>query len=173
VTAVLKDNPTCYTGKAMFANDHPYGDNTLDNLVTDALTADVFDAALVAAGEWKFANGVLVRPTFTHLLHGPKLRKTAFAIVDAPEISAGVANPNYKKCIRVELPDLAGDYDDYWTLVDASQPVKAIVRQIREVPVPTMNDAADIEENGELKWMSHGRAAAAPTFPHLVYGGRL
>lgn len=175
-TEVIQSNSVCYDGKAMLANDHAYGANTIDNLVTDALSKTSFEAAFVAAAEWKFANNVLVRPNFTHLVVGEKNRSTAFGIVKAEKIDVGgvqVDNPNRGKCELVVLPDFASTYDDYWMLVDGSQPVKAIARQIREEPVPKTNDFEDVEETGEFKWMSSGRAAAAPTFPHLVYGGRL
>lgn len=176
VTEVIKNNTTCFTGKAMFANDHAYGAYTLDNLVTDALTKDTYEAALLAASAWQFANGVYVRPNFTHLVVGEKLRATAHSIVVAEKIYSGanqMDNPNRGRQQLVVMPDLVGAYDDYWMLVDASQIVKPIARQIREEPVPKTNDVEDIEECGELKFMSSGRAAAAPTFPHLVYGGRL
>ena len=170
---VLTLNPLTFTGKAVLADDHAYGGNTIDNLVTDALSKTSFEAAFTTSAEWKYANNALIRPRWTHLVHGPKLRSTAFGIVDAEFIATDVNNPNYKRVQRVELPDLAGTYDDYWMLLDCSGIVKPIARQIREVPVPRMNDDADIEESGEFKWMSSGRLAAAPTFPHLFYGGRL
>lgn len=177
VMEVITSNPLCYTGKALFATDHAYGANTVGNLSTDALSATVFEAAFTAAGNWKFANDVLIRPTFTHLLHGPKLRSTAFGIVDAEKIVSGgvqIDNPNYKRCIRVEIPDFADTYDDYWMLVDASQPIHAIAQQIRETPTPVMDtDPLHVLRTGNYDWMSSGRAAAGPTFPHLVYGGRL
>jgi phage major head subunit gpT-like protein len=84
-----------------------------------------------------------------------------------------VPNPNFRRVQRVEIPDYAGTYDDYWMLLDCSGIVKPVCRQIRQVPVPRMNDDADIEESGEMKWMSSGRLSASPTFPHLFYGGRL
>jgi phage major head subunit gpT-like protein len=177
VMEVLTLNPLAFTGKAIFANDHAYGDNALDNLVADALSKTSFEAAYTNSAEWTFANDVPVSPNFTHLLHGPKNHATAFGIVDAEQISDGagnlVDNPNYKRVQRVELPGLVGSYDDYWALVDCSGLIKPVARQIRKVPVPRTNDDADIEESGELKWMSSGRAAAAPTFPHLFYGARL
>jgi len=177
VMEVVTGNPRCFTGKAMMANDHAYGENTIDNLVTDALSETSFEAAFTAAGDWKFSNGALVRPNFTHLLHGPKLRSTAFHIVDAEKHASGVTqvdNPNYKRCQRVEIPDFAGTYDDYWCLVDASQPMRAIARQIRETPNPMMDtDPVHVERTGNYDWMSSGRCAAGPAFPHMIYGGRL
>lgn len=177
VLEVITANPLCYTGKALFADDHAYGANTIDNLVADALSKTSYEAAWTNSGNWKFSNGVLVRPNWTHLLHGPKLRSTAHGIVDAEKIDVGgvqVDNPNLKRSIRVEIPDLAGDYDDYWCLVDASQPIHAIARQIRETPNPIMDtDPVNVERTGNFDWMSSGRCAAGPTFPHLIYGGRL
>lgn len=178
VLEVLLSNPLSFTGKALFANDHAYGEHTIDNLTDQALSRTTFEAAFTAASEWQYSNGVLIRPTFTHLLHGPKMRSTAFGIVDAEKINDGnnllIDNPNYKRCQRVEIPDFAGDYDDYWCLVDGSQPIRPIARQIREVPVPKMdNDPLHVERTGNLDWMSSGRLAAAPTFPHMMYGGRL
>jgi phage major head subunit gpT-like protein len=177
VIEVITGNPLCYTGKAFFADDHKYGDNTIDNLVTDALTADSYEAAWTNSSAWKYSNGVLIRPVWTHLLHGPSLHATAFKIVDAETIqgvAAPLPNPNYKRSIRVEVPDFAGDYANYWCLVDASQPIHAIARQIRETPAPLMdNDPIHVERTGTFDWMSHGRCAAGPAFPHMIYGGRV
>ena len=177
VVEVLTGNPLTYTGKALFADDHPYGENTVDNLTTNALTKANYEAALLAAGEWQFANGVLIRPNFTHLVVGEKLRTTAFNIVKAQFISDGgaqVDNPNRGKQELVVLPDYSGAYDDYWTLVDSSQPIHGIARQLRENPNPVMDDdPIHVERSGNFDWMSSGRAAAAPTFPHFFYGGRL
>ncbi|MFZ4394161.1 MAG: Mu-like prophage major head subunit gpT family protein [Kiritimatiellia bacterium] len=178
VIGVLVDNALCFDGKALFANDHAYGEYAIDNLTSDALSVSAFEAAILAAGSWQFANGDLVRPNFTHLLHGPKLRSTAFNIVDAERIDDGngnlISNPNFKRATRVEIPDFVGTADDYWCLVDASGPIKAVARQNREEPVPKMDtDPLHVERSGKIDYMSSGRVAASPTFPHLVYGGRL
>lgn len=175
--AVLTSNPLCFTGKAIFADDHPYGDNTIDNVVTVALSEAAFNAAFLAAAGWKFSNGELCRTRFTHLVHGPKLHETAFHIVDAEtHVSNGVAvaNPNYKRVTRVELEDLSGDYDDYWYLVDASKPIKPVARQIRREAMPLMDTRVEeVMRTGRFDIMADGRAAAGPTFPHLAYAGIL
>lgn len=178
VVEVLTTNPTCYTGKAFFAADHAYGANTVANLTANALTATNFEAAILAAASWKFSNGAYIRPNWTHLVHGPKLRTTAFGIVEAKQISDGsgnlVDNPNFGRCRRVEVPDLVGTYDDYWFLVDGSLPVKAIARQVRKAPVPLADtDPANVERTGNLDVMASGRAAAGPGLPHLIYAGIL
>jgi phage major head subunit gpT-like protein len=177
VVEVLTGNPLTYTGKALFATDHAYGDYTISNLVTDALSKTSFEAAFTTSAGWQFSNGVYVRPKWTHLLVGEKMRPTGHAIVVAEKISEGgvqIDNPNRGRAQMVVLPDYAGTYDDYWTLVDASGPIHAIARQLRESPNPMMDDdPLHVERTGNFDWMASGRAAAAPTFPHLVYGGRL
>lgn len=177
VLAVLTGNPVCFDGKAFFADDHAYGDNTIDNVVTVALSETTFNAAFTAAAGWKFSNGKLCRTRFTHLLHGPKLRETAFHIVDAQRHASGVTqvdNPNYKRVVRVELEDLAGDYDDYWMLVDASKPIKPVARQIRRDAAPLMDTRVEqVMRTGRFDVLADGRAAAGPTFPHLAYAGIL
>ncbi len=188
VAEVLTGNKLCYTGKALCATNHKLGDQTLSNLVTDALSKTSFEAALVAAAAWKFANGELIKPNFTHLVVGEKLRTTAFGIVKADkrlvtvENKAGTENvgageepnANFGRCQLVVLPDLSGDYDDYWFLLDCSKPIKPVARQIREVPTPKMDRDPDIvEKTGKADFFATGRAAAAPTMPWLVYGGIL
>jgi phage major head subunit gpT-like protein len=174
---VLTANPASFTGKAFFADDHAYGDNTIDNVVTDALSESAFNAAFTAAAGWKFSNGELTRTKWTHLLHGPKLHETAFHIVDAQRHASGVTqvdNPNYKRVQRVELEDLAGDYDDYWMLLDCSKSVKPVARQIRQEASPLMDTRVEqVMRTGRFDVMADGRAAAGPTFPHLAYAGIL
>jgi phage major head subunit gpT-like protein len=175
--AVLTGNPICFTGKNYFADDHAYGENTIDNITTDALSKTSFEAAFTAAAAWKLSNGKLCKTRFTHLIHGPKLHATAHGIVDAQFIVSGnsqIDNPNYKRVERVELSDLAGTYDDYWFLIDGSRPIKVISRQIREEANPFMDTRQEeVERTGQFDVMASGRAAAAPTFPHLAYAGIL
>lgn len=180
VAEVIKNNTTCFTGKAMLATDHAYGDNTIANLSTDALSEATFLAAYLAAAAWQWANGELIRPNFTHLVVGEKNRVTAFNLVQNEYVIAetGVGgmkgNPNRGKAKVVICPDFVGTYDDYWCLVDASKAIHAIALQIRKTPVPLMDtDPATVMRSGQVDFMADGRAAAGPTFPHLIYGGRL
>lgn len=177
VIDVLTGNPTCMDGKAIFATDHAYGSNTIANLVTDALSKTAFEAAFTTGSAYKYANDELVGTSWTHLVHGPKLHATAFAIVDAENYNDGtttVPNPNYKRVQRVELPDIAGTYDDYWFLLDCSSTVKPIVRQIRrEAQILMDTNPATVMRTGRVDVMGDGRAAAAPSFPHMMYAGIL
>jgi phage major head subunit gpT-like protein len=185
---VLTSNATTYTGTALFGT-HKLSDKvSLTNKTTNALTKASFEAAILAAAAWKFANGELAKPRFTHLIVGEKLRSTAHGIVVADKIGSVVQNvagtenvggmttdnPNKGKCELVVLEELAGDYDDYWFLVDASKVVKPIVRQLRETPSPKMDtDPIRVDRDGKVDFLATGRAAAAPTLPWLLYGGIL
>ena len=178
IIAVFTSNMTTFTGKPLFATNHKYGKNTIANKVATALSAAAFDTAFETAAEWKFSNGKLCKPRFTHLVHGPKLRGAAFAIVDSERVSAGdnkggaVDNPNYKRVQRLELPELAGSYQDHWYLMDASRPIKPVALQVRKEAAVLMDTNPEtVERSGKVDVMASGRAAAAPTFPHLVYGG--
>lgn len=178
VMDVLINNPVCFTGKAFFATDHAYGDNVISNLTSSALTAATFNAAFEAAATWKFSNDSLCKTKFTHLVHGTKLRAAAFRIVDAERITDAannlVENDNFKRAIRVEVPEFAGAAENFWCLCDGSRAsIKAIVRQIRKEAVPLMDtDPATIERTGFTDLMASGRGEGAPTFPHLIYMGR-
>lgn len=174
---VLYLNATGFDGKAYFADDHAYGDNTIDNVATLALSETTFNAAFTAAAAYKFSNGELCRTRFTHLVHGPKLHATAYHIVDAEVHADGgvaVANPNFKRVTRVEVEDLAGTYDDYWFLLDCSKPIKPVARQIRREATPLMDTRIEqVMRTGRFDIMADGRCAAGPTFPHLAYAGIL
>jgi phage major head subunit gpT-like protein len=177
VIEVLTSNPKAFDGKDFFATTHKYGEGaTFSNKTTDALSATSFEAAFTAVAAWQGNDKKPLKPRFTHLLHGPALRTTAFNIVDADKVSDDsdnlVSNPNYKRCERVELHDLVGTYANYWFLVDGSRPVKAICRQVRREAAPKADtDPMQVERTGQFDVLASGRAAAGPAFPHMIYGG--
>lgn len=169
---------TIFDGKALIADDHAYGSNTIDNKTTSALSASTFEAAFIAAAAWKFSNGKSTMTRFTHLVVGEKLRSTAWHLLKDQYVSDGqtssvqLENPNKGRVELVVLPELSGTYDDYWFLADCSKSVKPISLQLRKVPAPLMDtDPATVARNGFVDFLADGRAAAAPTFPHLIYGG--
>ena len=176
IVETFTGNKLCFTGKAFIATDHKYGKNTINNKITDALSETTFDNAFKAVAGWKFANGKPVRTRFTHLFVGPKLEMTAKALVADTIVSGGAAvtNPRAGMVKVVVLPDLAGDYDDYWLLADCSGPIKPIGLRVPKTPAPkTPADYYQVEREGALVVCADGRAEGFPTFPHLVYGGIL
>jgi phage major head subunit gpT-like protein len=170
---VITGNAETFTGKALLADDHAYGDNTIDNLVADALSQNSFEAAFLAASSWKFANNLPTSTRFTHLLVGEKLRGTALELV-ADKTTTGGFNRNAGRVQVLVVDEFSGSYDDYWLLADNSKPLKPLLLQTRQEAEITVLSAPEfVKEHNEIKVMADGRLAAAPTFPHLVYGGRL
>lgn len=170
---VITGNAETFTGKALLADDHAYGDNTIDNLVADALSQNSFEAAFLAASSWKFANNLPTNTRFTHLLVGEKLRGTALELV-ADKTTTGGFNRNAGRVAVLVVDEFSGSYDDYWLLADNSKPLKPLLLQTRQEAEITVLSALEfVKEHNEIKVMADGRLAAAPTFPHLVYGGRL
>lgn len=186
VLQVFTSNPKTYTGVELAGTHNLSAKVRITNKTTDALSKSSFEAAILAAAAWKFSNGELIKPRFTHLLHGPALRSTVHDIVKAPFIASIVKNvaatenvggvqlpnPNLNRVQAVELEELAGDYANYWWLVQAGGPINPIARQLRQAPMPKMDqDPFRVERNNKAEFIATGRAAAAPTFPWLVYGG--
>lgn len=173
VIGVLTGNPVCFTGKPFFSATHKYGKQTIANTVATAFSAAAFNTAYNDTGAWKYDNGVLIRPRWTHLIHGPALRASVAAVIKSQYLSAALdANPNYQAVQTVELLDLCDTAKNYWFLVDASQPIKPICRQVREEANPFMDtDVAVVERLGRFDVLATGRGVAAPTFPHLIYAG--
>jgi phage major head subunit gpT-like protein len=181
LASVLLTPPVCFTGKALLAEDHAYGANALDNLTADALSVASFEAALEAASAWKFANGDLCKPNFTHLVVGEQLRTTAFNIVknsrvaDAVATAAALDNPNQGRVDLLVMPEITGTQ---WYLVASSlqgaagsrMGMRPLGLQVRRAPVPTTNDARDVELTGNYRYFASGRCEAFGAFPHLVYG---
>lgn len=171
--AVITGNAVGFDTKAIFANDHAFGDNAIDNLVGDALALASFEAAFLAASAWKFANGESCGTTFTHLWVGEKLRGTALELV-ADKTTTGGFNRNAGR-VKVEvIPQFSGAYDDYWALLDCSKPIKPIMLQMRqeaEIVVDALPE--HVKKTGNLDVMADGRMTAAPTFFHLMYAGIL
>ena len=176
VLEVLTGNPTCATGKPFVDSGHKYGKRNLNNKTTTALSSASFDAAITATSKWKYSSGELIKPRWTHMIYGPKLRDAVHLTVGANLIPDGngatISNKNYNRVKHVEVPELAGDYENYWFMVDGTRPIHAIARQIRRKPVPVVTDSVkDLEQTGRFEFMASGRAASGPTLPHLIYGG--
>jgi phage major head subunit gpT-like protein len=172
-TAVLTGNSLCFDGKALFANDHAYGENAVNNLTDQALSLASFEAAFLAASGWKFANSLPTNTTFTHLLVGEKLRGTALELV-ADKTTAGGFNRNAGRVKVQVLPQFSGTYDDYWCLADCSKPLKPLLLQTRQEAEIVIDALPEhVKRTGNLDVMADGRLAAAPTFFHLVYAGIL
>lgn len=173
LVAVLTGNSKCFTGLSFFNTAHKYGKNTINNKGTAPLDVAAFDAAMTAPSGWKFSNGALVRTQFDTLYVGPKLRNTAKRLVAELDVVSGAAvpNPNANRVKVVELPDLAGDFEDVWVLADNRQPIKPLGLVIQKETEPLLpTDTYHVRREGAVVAVADARAEAFPTLPHLVYG---
>lgn len=132
--------PTGYDGVSLLNTAHPHvnsGSNE-SNTGTSALSFSTFDTAFQTMTEFKNEAGELFGITPTHLMVGPKNRKMALQIADANLRSLAVDNAGDETGTRVAAsavtnvyqgwvtviinPRLEGTQDDYWYLLDLSNP---------------------------------------------------
>lgn len=175
---VLTSNPLAYDGKALFATDRAYGDSTINNTTTSALTATTFNTAYVAMQSYTDHEGEPLATMPDTLVVGPKLAKTASDILGNLYITDGNASAvqiqNYYNSLGVRLvvsPYLIGDYDDYWYLADTTDVVKGVLLQIRRNPMPVLSNSQEVARSNTIDFMADGRMAAGPAVPHKIYGG--
>jgi phage major head subunit gpT-like protein len=183
IVDTILNNDQTFDGVAVFSDSHVKGyHSALDNLTTDTFSAAAYEAAFLAASTWRWEddnreNGRPCRTTFTHLLHGEKIADTVFDVVGARQVSDGAGgnldNRHYQEVTPVKIPEFTGDYENFWMLADCSDIVKPFVLQLRKDAHPMMtNDATYVMEHKAAVYHADGRAAATPSFPHLLYGGR-
>ena len=179
IMSVLTSNPVAYDGVALFsAAGRSYGDNTIANYVTTALSATTFEAAYVAMMSYKdhADEPLAVRPDT--LVVGPALAKTASDIIGNKFLGDGETSAtqiqNYYSSLGIRLvvsPYLIGTYANYWYLADTTDIVKGVLLQIRETPAPILSNAQEVARSKTIDYMADGRMAASPAAPHKIYAG--
>lgn len=181
--SALVANDNWVDSKAFFAADRTYGDNTINNYTTDALSADTFAAAVQAMQNYAGHNGEPLEVMPRLLLVGPKNRNTAwnilknqFVVGGATNKAAHIQNALQGICDFRVSPRLTGAYDDYWFLLGEMGGVKPVYVQKRKEPVLVALDK-DTDEpvfsRNAIVYGTHARGAAFLTLPHLAYGGIL
>jgi len=178
IMSVLKDNPLAYDGVALFSNaGRTYGDNTIDNYGTVALSAAEFLVAYVKMCSYLDAAGepLAVKPDV--LVVGPQLAKTASDILGNLYIGDGETSAsqiqNYFNSLGIRLvisPYLIGSYHNYWYLADTTDIVKGVLLQIRETPSPILSTPQEVARSKSVDYMADGRMVAAAGAPHKIYG---
>ncbi len=175
----LAGNNTWLDGSAFFLTTRKYGDNTVNNKTTSALSETTFNTAYQKMMEYKGHNGKLLGVVPDLLIVGPKLRTAAWDIIknefayDAGD-KVQIKNVNQNVVDLLVAPELVGDYDDYWFLASTRGVVKPVMVQQRKQPVLVRLDR-DTDENvfmrKEYLYGTDARGAAFLSFPHLIYGG--
>ena len=144
--AALVANGTWIDGKAFFAADRKFGDYTIKNYVTGALSAATYATARLEMMSYQAHNGDTLGIVPDTLMVGPKNEATGKKIVENPVVVESVAtgesaytapvagpNPNYGTAKLVVHPGLVGTYDDYWFLMQTTGVAKPVIVQKRKV----------------------------------------
>ena len=164
-------------GQVFFKVDRTYGANVINNKGTAVLSAVAYKAARKAMREFKGHNGKCLGVNPNLLVCGPSNEEAAFDILKNELVIAGNANKKnvwYGSSDMLILPELSGDYANYWFLTDCSAVLKPVIVQQRKDPVLIRMDN-DNDENAFMRdqyvYGTTARGAAAWSMPHLVYGG--
>jgi len=172
IREVMESNPTCYDGKAFFANDHEAGLQTIDNLVTTALDETNLKAAITQMKSFKFqadadseiyplnqgAKLLLIVPT--------ALEFTARELVKNPFKTGGANNVLYNAA-ELLVADSLTDAND-WYLINVNAPIKPFFIQKREKLSMRMLTPMTSDNSFEYDVVTIGaqmRRAALPTIP--------
>lgn len=168
-------------GVNFFATTRKYGENTIVNKTTNALTVTSFETALLTMTSYIGHGDKALRVTPTHLFVGPKNRTVGFNILKNQFAYDGtdkvqIQNPNQGIVELVVLQDLAGTYDDYWYLADCSSPIRPIAYSQRQAPtMQQITNPGDsyVMVNDAFLYGIKARGEAALVMPHLIYAGIL
>lgn len=169
---------------AFFSATRKYGDYTIDNLGTDALSLDAYAAARLKMRTYKGHNGKALKVMPNLLIVGPTNEGMANDIVKAASkltasvegsgetaqtIFGTISNPWTGTAEILIDPDL----DTEWFLADTSKPLKPLVVQKRKEPKLTRMDSDDSENVFNRKEYIYGtdaRGESFLSFPHLIHG---
>jgi phage major head subunit gpT-like protein len=195
--AALVANGNWLDGAAFFGTTRKYGDATISNYTTSALTGAGLSAGTMTLGTYGTArvammsyqghNGKGLGVVPNVLVVGPKLEYQARLICESPICVGSVAtgessyvsgasapNPYYKSAEVIVAPDLVGTYDDYWFLLATQGMIKPVLVQKGEEPVLIRKDREEddnVFDIDEYKYGTRAYGAAALALPHLAYGG--
>lgn len=146
---LLKDNGTCYDGKAFFAADHSWRGESVANTGALALDATNFETTKAALRKIVGRTGSeneapLLRNLTFQLVVGPDLEATAQRIVEAEFDNFGATNVNKGRAELIVLDDLVGSYANYWFVLVSNAPIKPLIFQERTGPeLTSLTDPTD------------------------------
>lgn len=159
--------------------DRTMGKATWKNLVTDALGRDAFNAGIATMTETKAPDGVTnlgVVPRY--LVVGNKLRATGHELVVSKTISSGTGmggnldNPDLGRVELRVMPELCGDYDDYWFILGERSGLQGLGYQDRVSPTIAASEELKFMED-VICWGGRARGKAFKTLPPCIYHGRV
>jgi len=129
VLGLIKQNGTCFDGKAFFAIDHEVGTDTYSNLTDAQLTEDALFDIIAKMQGIKDEHGEALGIMPTMLLVSPDLLKIAKTILGAKTINGSDNIAQNLLTLKVVQQMDAGT----WCVLDTSQPLKPFILQITKV----------------------------------------
>lgn len=192
--ACLIANPTGYDGVSLLSASHPHADagGVWANTTTNALNELNYLSAIETAEDITLENGEPAMVNFTHLLCGPKNKKTARRLLQADQRVAaydhqgkvvdemGDSNVAIQNIYRGELDVIVdrrlrgGTYDYYWYLLDASRgAVKPIIIKENMAPQATTRQNAEdprVWADQQFGWGLLADVVCGPGAPQMVSG---
>jgi len=164
-----------------FGTTRTYGDATISNYVTTALTETTFEAAVTAIASYQGHSGEPLNASPYALVIGPSLRTDAFDILKndmrATAATDGVSVQNRNKGLVQPLISsrLVGDNADDWFLLAQVGGIRPVVWQDRiKAELQRQRWSIDSEhtfETDDFQIGTRSRGVAFLTLPHLAYAG--
>lgn len=171
--------PTGYDGVALFSASHPHapsstGGSTQSNTSNLPLTAANLDTVIATMTSYRFENDQPMRITPTHLRVGPKLARTAEAILGTGSrlvaintsgaeatssvVAAAAVENVFKGVLQLIVdPNLIGSMDDWWEVLDLSKgDAKPMQMLIGRAPTPVHQDQLWCDRRYQLDEFLYG-----------------
>ena len=165
--------------KLFYAVDHAYGNYTINNYTTNALSETSFNVAYKLMSSYQDHQGNPLLSTPNVLRVGPALRVTAWNILKnkfAYNSTDKVQIENVNKDLVDLVIDktLVGTKANYWFLQSTKGVIKPVIQNIPKKVVLTQltkNTDANVFSSDEFLYGTNMYATTGKTFPHLCYGG--
>jgi phage major head subunit gpT-like protein len=163
---------------AFFGTVRKYGNNTIANLATGALTATTFETGVLTMESYKGHNDIPLGVLPMYLLVGPSLRSTAWDLVKNQFVSSGtgkggaIENRCRGRALLRTHPKLTGSYANYWFLLGEKGGMKGCVCQKRQEAELVRKDQPGDDNvffEKEIVYGGDARGEAFLGMPHLIY----
>lgn len=164
-------------GKAFFVANRKYGEQTVNNIVTSALSGTTLEAALAAMMLFKGPEGNPLSVVPVYLLVGPNLRDTAWDLVKNQFVTSGagkggaIENRTKGRALLRVHPRITGNQ---WFLLGMKGTIKPVAVQKAKESQLVAKDRVDDDNvffNKEFIYGADAIGEAFLTLPHLAIGG--
>lgn len=158
-----------YDEEPYFATNHKYGENTISNLHTLALTADNYETVALAMIEQKGDDDENLGIEPDTIIVPKALEKQAKRLFLTEKDKDGNINPLYKEVEIVVVKSLKDK--TAWYLIDSTQDLMPIILQIRQKPefANSGEDFTKFRMKGLIEFTGDARYGVGFTLPSLCH----